>query len=467
MALILPKSVFVHIPKTGGTWVRRAIEASMGLERDNNEVPIKGESYWGKLAHATAKDLKKQLGNSLEDRLMFSFVRNPADLLKSWYIEKVWPEFIEYDKHDKNIDPEILKQLEEYENKKTPEKRASFKEFVFDKDEGYVTSLYKKFLTSPLGVFPYVDYIGRTENLKEDLIEALEIAGEDFDRSIIENMPPVRKGASLDRAKEVIECDEDTLGFIAKGEEDIYKIFYSNDNYSNLQKYSYDRLASLWSIRKKNFVVGPFHRQNNWEDYNLLFSGMFDFHNNADHLPLAKDCLVLDFGCGPGRNLEKYSSNFKRVDGVDISHINLQNAKEWLNYTKTYKKNKLFKTDGKDLSDIRNNQYDAVMSTITLQHICIYKIRLNLFKEFYRVLKKGGWVTAQMGYGKGKLGAVPYHRDNHNAGRRNGRTDVYVEDPSQLEMDLRNVGFTDFQYWIREPGPGDAHPNWIFFRAKK
>ena len=100
-------------------------------------------------------------------------------------------------------------------------------------------------------------------------------------------------------------------------------------------------------------------------------------------------------------------------------------------------------------------------------NISIYKIRLNLFKEFYRVLKKGGWITAQMGYGKGKLGAVPYHRDNHNAGRRNGRTDVYVEDPSQLEMDLRNVGFTDFQYWIREPGPGDAHPNWIFFRAKK
>ena len=216
MALILPKSVFVHIPKTGGTWVRRAIEASMGLERDSNEIPIKGESYWGKLAHATAKDLKKQLGNSLEDRLMFSFVRNPADLLKSWYIEKVWPEFIEYDKHDKNIDPAILKQLEEYENKKTPEKRASFKEFVFDKDEGCITSLYKKFLTSPLGVFPYVDYIGRTESLKEDLIEALEIAGEDFDRSVIENMPPVRRGASLDKAKEVIECDEDTLGFIAE-----------------------------------------------------------------------------------------------------------------------------------------------------------------------------------------------------------------------------------------------------------
>ena len=72
-----------------------------------------------------------------------------------------------------------------------------------------------------------------------------------------------------------------------------------------------------------------------------------------------------------------------------------------------------------------------------------------------------------MGFGKGKLGAVPYNRDNINAGRRNGRTDVYVESPSQLKVDLESCGFTDFQHWIRPCGPGDNHPNWIFFRARK
>ena len=88
MALILPKSVFVHIPKTGGTWVRRAIEASMGIEKDSSEIEIYGIDHWGKTAHARLQDLKRELKESLEDRYLFSFVRKPLDLLKSFYISK-------------------------------------------------------------------------------------------------------------------------------------------------------------------------------------------------------------------------------------------------------------------------------------------------------------------------------------------------------------------------------------------
>ena len=194
----------------------------------------------------------------------------------------------------------------------------------------------------------------------------------------------------------------------------------------------YDRLASLWGLEKKHFVVGPFDSHNAWEDYNLLFDGMFDFHNNTKYLPLAKDPVILDFGCGPGRNLEKYSSNFKRVDGVDISYVNLENAVAWLKETDTYNNNLLFKSNGRDLKEIKDSQYDAVMSVIALQHICVHDIRQTLFREFYRVIKSGGWVTAQMGYGKGKLGAVSYYKNHYNIGETNGRTDVYVENPKQL-----------------------------------
>lgn len=28
---------------------------------------------------------------------------------------------------------------------------------------------------------------------------------------------------------------------------------------------------------------------------------------------------VLDFGCGPGRNIVKYNKRFNRIDGVDIA----------------------------------------------------------------------------------------------------------------------------------------------------
>ena len=468
MAMQLKNSMFIHIPKTGGTWVRKALEASMYLEKDANEIPIDGIDYWGKLAHSTASQVRLQHGSLPEEKLMFSFVRDPADLLKSLYIEKFWPELITYDERSLILKGSTASaQINKYAQRKSPTKKKTFREFVFSLDEGYVTTLYKDFLQAPVGVFPYVDYIGRTENLKEDLIDFLEIAEEPFERSAIENMPPARIGASSDAAKEIIGYDEEVEQYIKQSEEYVYKTFYSSEPYLNIQKHSYDKLASLWSIKHKNFVVGPFHRQNQWEDYELLFHAMFDFHGNTTHLPLASDALVLDFGCGPGRNLDKYASNFKRIDGVDISYINLNNAKVWLKHAGTYKENIFYKTNGRDLSEVESGKYDAVMSTITLQHIAVHRIRFGLFREFRRVLKSGGWFTAQMGFGKGKLGAVPYNRDNINAGRRNGRTDVYVESPDQLYRDLKLSGFTDFEYWITEPGPGDEHPNWIFFRARK
>ena len=42
-----------------------------------------------------------------------------------------------------------------------------------------------------------------------------------------------------------------------------------------------------------------------------------------------------------------------------------------------------------------------------------------------------------------------------------------IESYKQLEDDLLEIGFTDFQYKITPVGPGDFHPNWIFFSVVK
>ena len=237
--------------------------------------------------------------------------------------------------------------------------------------------------------------------------------------------------------------------------------------YLKMQEACYNHLASSWSIHKRDPIVGCFDEHETWEDYNYLFDGMFDFHNNASHLQKASELVVLDFGCGPARNMVKYRKHFKRIDGVDISPEVIEKAKEWLTDRDAWNNNRLFVCSGEDLCDIEDNYYDAVMSTITLQHICVYSIRLKLLKEFYRVLKKGGWFTAQMGFGKGKQGSVSYKSNYYDALTTNGWYDTIVEDPKELKLDLESIGFSNFDYFIRPVGPCDSHPNWIFFRAKK
>lgn len=48
--------------------------------------------------------------------------------------------------------------------------------------EGFVTQLYRYYVHD-------VEYVGRQENLREDLIEALTLAGEDFDAEAIRGLP--------------------------------------------------------------------------------------------------------------------------------------------------------------------------------------------------------------------------------------------------------------------------------------
>ena len=75
----------------------------------------------------------------------------------------------------------------------------------------------------------------------------------------------------------------------------------------------------------------------------------------------------------------------------------------------------------------------------------------------------------QMGFGPevGAKTSVGYYDNNYDAHGTNGQFDTRVESESELELDLTKVGFTEFKAYIRPTGPGDAHPNWIFFNAVK
>ena len=229
-----------------------------------------------------------------------------------------------------------------------------------------------------------------------------------------------------------------------------------NNKYTKMQLNQYDSEAGTWSENNRDPVVGGFDAHNVWEDYDLLFIKITN--------PSEK--IAIDFGCGPGRNLVKYKNFFKRLDGVDISPVNIEKAKSYTANNGITDIN-LYANNGVDLQCIDSNVYDVVMSTIALQHICVYDIRKSYFKEFHRILKNDGIFTAQMGYGNRTHNAVDYYDNFYNALGTNSACDTRVTSPEQLEKDLMEIGFKNFKYTIGKTGPGDSHPNWIYFNAKK
>jgi ubiquinone/menaquinone biosynthesis C-methylase UbiE len=235
--------------------------------------------------------------------------------------------------------------------------------------------------------------------------------------------------------------------------------------YSYMQQLTYQNAAkkSKYDLEKKNdFVVGTgtgsYEEHNKWNDYDEYLMKYVD--------KSFKNKIALDFGCGPGRNIIKYADWFKRIDGCDISNENIKNAKTNLLYHKIPVPN-FYVTNGRDLGKVENNYYDFIFSTIVLQHICVYKIRFSILKLMYGALKDGGRISIQMGYGKDSPDTVGYYENFYNAIGTNRALDTRVENPEQIKNDLEKIGFKNFEYWIRPVGPGDSHPNWIFFTAIK
>jgi ubiquinone/menaquinone biosynthesis C-methylase UbiE len=228
-----------------------------------------------------------------------------------------------------------------------------------------------------------------------------------------------------------------------------------NNKYTTMQLNFYNKTAETWSEENRNPVVGSFDGHNNWSEYENLFT----------RLKNQSELIGLDFACGPGRNIVKYNDRFKRLDGVDISPINIEKARSYT--SKQGIQTNLFVSNGVDLDIIQTDTYDFVMSTIALQHICVHEIRYKIMEDVYRVLKSGGMFTAQMGYGFPSPMTVGYYENYYDAKVTNRFCDVCIENPTQLKNDLEKIGFIDFEYIIGNVGPGDCHPNWIYFSALK
>ncbi len=167
MAYLLPNCLILHIPKTGSDWVRAACQEA--VEGSITEI---GE--W----HCDLQTAKKiLLEKGLEIPVIGTFVRNPLDWYRSAWL--YWKETGRFPRRDD--DPKV--------------ETDDFERFVRNcmavEPKGYVSTLYERFTGFNPGE---ISVIGKQENLVNDLIRLLKLAGETFDAAKLRAVKPLNVG---------------------------------------------------------------------------------------------------------------------------------------------------------------------------------------------------------------------------------------------------------------------------------
>ena len=224
-----------------------------------------------------------------------------------------------------------------------------------------------------------------------------------------------------------------------------------NNQYTKMQKEQYRRGTSN-------------HQEHNSNDdyWNVLLS---DIKNKNEW----DNKVGLDFGCGKGRNVTNLLSmaNWNRVDGVDISEGNIK----FCNQKYAEQSSDWHLDNGVDLQNLQTDEYDFVMSTITLQHIPVYEIRKNILKEILRVMKPGSVFSFQMTFGPVSKDAyrnpASYYDNLYHAQATNSAWDVRIDDEEVVTKDLQEIGFINVTTQVRDSYSDDQHPQWIYIRCEK
>jgi hypothetical protein len=179
MALLLKNNVvFLHIPKTGGSWVTKVLKENdlvltefshphADLERVNN---FSGH-YIGHYLKLSVK-FKCNFENLVNDSLKFCFVRDPI----SWY-ESVWRYYSDHNwkKFTREKNPSRFGLKYDLWHPWSPLEELNhdtFENFINDLIKlypGYLTHLYNSYVDKR-----YTHYVGKQENLIEDLISILK-----------------------------------------------------------------------------------------------------------------------------------------------------------------------------------------------------------------------------------------------------------------------------------------------------
>lgn len=155
--LLISRSQFLHVPKTGGNWISSVLRKQFPMAQSMPKI------------HTTRKSAPRP------DLFTFSFVRHPLTWYQSYFSYKQRKGWQPENDWDKVVRRDLF---------------TDFIEAAIAHTPAYYSKLLRRFVGK---AGDEVDFIGRFESLTEDLIHALELAGEEFDADMIRHTPPVNQ----------------------------------------------------------------------------------------------------------------------------------------------------------------------------------------------------------------------------------------------------------------------------------
>lgn len=198
MALLLKcGAIFLHIPKTGGSWVSRVlwecdlVEGYLGYKHDDLRRALYPQNYKAQVARvikhlpsklaegAGLKTREQKFKPSKEIPYIFCFVRHPLSWYESFFkyqASQGWPHWGNENDYTETWHPNaILNGLGDQD----------FNQFihnVINKRPGYVTEMYGWYTQ------PNVSFIGKQENLVYDLVQVLNELDVKYDKQKLLNL---------------------------------------------------------------------------------------------------------------------------------------------------------------------------------------------------------------------------------------------------------------------------------------
>jgi hypothetical protein len=191
--------LFLHVPKTGGSYVTGALEATLGTRA----VDFSGsEDPRERRGHAALRSFERN------ELFTLAFVRHPLSWYRSFWsyrMRRGW-------RMDHPLDRVA--------------RSEDFNEFVAGVSErmpGYLGLLFGEFIGPPEQP---IDFIGRYERLTDDLCIALRLAGQTFDEPALRAYEPVN---ATDYERHPVRYEPDAAWRLALAERPVIERFYSDD----------------------------------------------------------------------------------------------------------------------------------------------------------------------------------------------------------------------------------------------